>query len=265
MEDLKNGDFVLTNEMKDGDFQPVYSEVLGFLDQNFDVQQSFIHIETDDGSHLEATDFHLIYGAVEHAKYGSADEDQRGAIDLHMKKNKLFPYHNKTATACQDNVDKLIRQTFQISDKLDAGGLKLPPKFELNGEFATPYSEQEQGAKPLSQQRIAPVFMRFLSKGDEIIQTAAGKDAHLNQIRKISKVISKGAFAPLTEKGSLVVNDILVSCYAKVEDERIAHAAFAPFRMIAPILSINVRELFLNWYLKALMYANDLLKITEVY
>ena len=265
MEDLQTGDFVLTYEERNGNFHPVYSEVLGFLDQNFDEKQSFTRIEMENGHCLEATEFHLIYGAVEHDKYGSSDQDQKGSNELHMRRNMTFAGHNKTYPIVQDNCQEFIRQTLPTSDHLDAGELKLSPKCDLKNEFPTPHNEKKQGAKTLSRQRIAPVFMRLLSIGDQIIHTAAGKDAHLHQIKKISKVIRKGAFAPLTEKGSLVVDDVLVSCYAKVEDEKIAHTAFALFRLIAPSFSLNVRELFLSWYLKALIHANNLLKITEVY
>ena len=264
MEDLQTGDFVLTYEEKDGSFQPVYSEVLGFLDQNFDEKQSFTRIEMENGHYLEATELHLIYGVVEHDKYGSSDRCQKGATDA-MKSNLTFAGHKKIDPMFQDNFQESIRQTFPISNHLDAGEFKLSPKIDSKNEFPTPQNEKTQGVKTLSQQRIAPVFMRLLSTGDEIIHTAPRKDAHLYQIRKISKVIRKGAFAPLTEKGSLIVDDVLVSCYAKIEDEKIAHAAFAPFRLIAPSLSLNVRELFLSWYLKALIHANNLLKITEVY
>ena len=44
----------------------------------------------------------------------------------------------------------------------------------------------------------------------------------------ISNEIEKGAYAPLTEDGTLFVNNILVSCYANIQSHKIAHAAMQP-------------------------------------
>jgi hypothetical protein len=39
-----------------------------------------------------------------------------------------------------------------------------------------------------------------------------------------------GVYAPLTAAGNIVVDGILASCYALVDSQSVAHAAFAPIR-----------------------------------
>ena len=57
--------------------------------------------------------------------------------------------------------------------------------------------------------------------------------------RSVAKVVSverrrvrRGAYAPLTAAGTLVVDGVLVSCYAAFPNVRLAHAAFAPYRAL---------------------------------
>lgn len=57
--------------------------------------------------------------------------------------------------------------------------------------------------------------------------------------RSVAKVVSverrrvrRGAYAPLTAAGTLVVDGVLVSCYAAFPNVRVAHAAFAPYRAL---------------------------------
>ncbi|XP_005995834.1 indian hedgehog protein [Latimeria chalumnae] len=47
-----------------------------------------------------------------------------------------------------------------------------------------------------------------------------------------------GAFAPLTRHGTVVVDGVLASCFAMVEDHSLAQLAFAPFRLYHSLTSL---------------------------
>ena len=60
--------------------------------------------------------------------------------------------------------------------------------------------------------------------GDEMI-------AHNSQNVKVVKIeteVKEGFTAPLTQEGTILVNDILVSCYAEVNSHWLAHMVMKP-------------------------------------
>ena len=50
-------------------------------------------------------------------------------------------------------------------------------------------------------------------------------------IEVIDNVKRSDAYAPMTESGTLVVDDVIVSCYAEYEHHSLIHAVMQPFRM----------------------------------
>ncbi|XP_033728129.1 sonic hedgehog protein A-like [Pecten maximus] len=65
--------------------------------------------------------------------------------------------------------------------------------------------------------------------------------AEKTEVIKPSKIIDlkiafqDGVYAPLTAEGSIVVDDVVASCYGVINSELIAHAVFAPTRMLHTI------------------------------
>ncbi|KAK6182574.1 hypothetical protein SNE40_010228 [Patella caerulea] len=57
-----------------------------------------------------------------------------------------------------------------------------------------------------------------------------GQHRNIEQITNIKEVEGKGAFAPITKSGELLVNGIQVSCYSSA-DPNLVHAALTLFRL----------------------------------
>lgn len=57
-------------------------------------------------------------------------------------------------------------------------------------------------------------------------------EGRLSRVTRVSLRASRGAFAPLTRQGTLVVDGVVASCYAVVQQHSLAHWAFSPLRLI---------------------------------
>ncbi|XP_041423290.1 sonic hedgehog protein-like isoform X2 [Xenopus laevis] len=75
------------------------------------------------------------------------------------------------------------------------------------------------------------VFASSIQPGD-IIYSADPRAMALNEVKveKVGLEEDTGAYAPLTAHGTLVIDQVLSSCYALIEEHTWAHLAFAPLR-----------------------------------
>lgn len=74
-------------------------------------------------------------------------------------------------------------------------------------------------------------FAKLLNREDSIMVYDAEKQMQLEEkIKSILIEPVEGYAAPLTMEGTILVNDILVSSYAILESQSLAHAAMAPVR-----------------------------------
>lgn len=54
-----------------------------------------------------------------------------------------------------------------------------------------------------------------------------------DQIVSVNFVTRRGIYAPLTREGNIVVNSVVASCYAVINDQELAHLSFAPVRWLS--------------------------------
>ena len=74
-------------------------------------------------------------------------------------------------------------------------------------------------------------FAKLLSKGDYIVTFDPINGVQTEElIQSITIVTVKGYAAPLTMSGTILIDNILTSCYAVVDNHYLAHSSMAPVR-----------------------------------
>lgn len=113
--------------------------------------------------------------------------------------------------------------------------------------------------------KFEAVFAERVEPGDYIKVLNSNKTKLIEaRVTKVQVRSSIGAFAPLTEEGTLLVNGVLVSCYALTEDLNTAHLSFLPWRYTYEILKHfagSKPQTGLHWYVRVLRTINSVLGI----
>ncbi|MBN3312561.1 IHH protein, partial [Atractosteus spatula] len=80
------------------------------------------------------------------------------------------------------------------------------------------------------------------------------------RIASVSLQEDRGAYAPLTQQGTVVVNGVLASCYAAFDKHTLAQWAFAPLRLFYDVIGPATRQGDgLHWYSRLLYQLGTLL------
>lgn len=107
-----------------------------------------------------------------------------------------------------------------------------------------------------TQQGSISVHARDIKAGDYVYVRGNGTGLTLAQVTATRRIRAKGAYAPLTESGNVLVDNVLSSCYALVQDHTLAHWSFAPFRLLArfypDFASGGEQTEGMHWYAKLL-------------
>ncbi|KAG5892316.1 hypothetical protein JTB14_023496 [Gonioctena quinquepunctata] len=75
------------------------------------------------------------------------------------------------------------------------------------------------------------VYAENIKVGDKMLVSVSNKTLEEDSVVKIGAILRTGTYAPLTKAGTLVVNDVVASCYATVDSQSMAHWAFLPVRL----------------------------------
>lgn len=117
-------------------------------------------------------------------------------------------------------------------------------------------STEEEG------QRMSAVFASHVQPGQKVFVFDAERRAGLVPVtvKRIYTQTHEGSFAPVTVQGTVVVDQILASCYAVIEDHDLAHWALAPVRLAHWVSSLlfssesaaSAQNDGVHWYSKIL-------------
>lgn len=80
-------------------------------------------------------------------------------------------------------------------------------------------------------------YAENLHSGDTLLVSDTKNRLIPDKIVHVKGVWRTGVFAPLTSVGTLIVNDVVASCYATIDSQWLAHLAFSPVRLV-----FNVRN-----------------------
>ena len=109
------------------------------------------------------------------------------------------------------------------------------------------------------------VFASDVKPGQWLLAVGNDRPDHLipARVTRIYVEHNKGSYAPVTSHGTIIVDQVLASCYAVVEDHNLAHWVFAPVRLWHSLLSLAgmLKELNrahqadgVHWYPELLYY-----------
>ncbi|XP_047432232.1 indian hedgehog B protein-like [Mugil cephalus] len=87
-----------------------------------------------------------------------------------------------------------------------------------------------EGAEP-AHAALRTVYASDAHPG-QCVLVSEGEEGRLSRISRVSMREGWGAFAPLTREGTVVVDGVVASCYAVVDQHSLAHWAFAPLRLM---------------------------------
>ncbi|XP_059811955.1 desert hedgehog protein [Hypanus sabinus] len=84
-----------------------------------------------------------------------------------------------------------------------------------------------------------PMFASRVQIGHFVLMKEVGSNhLHSSRIKAVYVKEDIGAYAPLTSHGTLLVNNVLTSCYAVIEKHHWAHLAFAPLRLFHSLTNL---------------------------
>ena len=73
-------------------------------------------------------------------------------------------------------------------------------------------------------------YAREIDEGMHVLVLGGNGLVRPSRVVSVEASARRGVYAPLTAAGNLVVDGVLASCYALVDSQSVAHAAFAPVR-----------------------------------
>lgn len=104
-------------------------------------------------------------------------------------------------------------------------------------------------------------FAKMMQKGDFVKVWSDGKLVAA-EVTSISISNERGSIAPLTNEGNIIVDGVLASCYALLEDHELADSIFWPAKLIykhfpSLLNSGSTPQQGVHWYARLMLFLND--------
>lgn len=90
-------------------------------------------------------------------------------------------------------------------------------------------NDDDETTKLMKVSSLQSVFASNVKIGDDVL-VKSGNEMVRDKVIDIVEESLIGFYSPLTMEGTMVVENILASCYSSIENQKLAHIAFAPFR-----------------------------------
>ena len=139
-----------------------------------------------------------------------------------------------------DRDPRELRQFYRLLTE-KGHSLTLTPEHLIYSHFAEDAGPAEFEA----------VYAKDVQEGDFVLVSNGRGQLEKARVTSVEMRVLTGVYAPLTSAGNLVVDNVVASCYAVVDSQNIAHAAFAPLRWWSHI-STNEITNGIHWYARAL-------------
>ncbi|KAK6192605.1 hypothetical protein SNE40_004049 [Patella caerulea] len=96
--------------------------------------------------------------------------------------------------------------------------------------------------------------------GDYLLTLGDDNEQSLEMVKHVKEIGCRGAFAPVTKSGEILVNGIRVSCYSEVYPP-LAHILLAPLRIAYDIIPKAIMDFFLSYKSQAVPYVTDIAQL----
>ncbi|XP_016155142.1 PREDICTED: indian hedgehog protein [Ficedula albicollis] len=97
--------------------------------------------------------------------------------------------------------------------------------------------------------RFRPIFASLVQPGHFVLVVAGGRSLQPAEVVRVWERRDVGAYAPLTRHGTLVVDGVVASCFALVQEQQLAQLAFWPLRLYHSLVGWpGVQGDGVHWY-----------------
>lgn len=108
---------------------------------------------------------------------------------------------------------------------------------------------------------LRTVFASDVKPGQCVVTSRGSEGTKPALVSSVTLRRSRGLYAPLTQHGSIVVDDVLASCYAAVNNPGLAHWVLAPLRLVYSFVTPlpQATSSGVHWYPRALQWLGQTL------